>query len=288
MLQTSMGLKNLHDINALQGELKMLMDAGFETADLSLDSREARALLHAPDCAERIKDALSLFKEKKFTFYQGHAPFHPYAYNNPEKTRINQEDIRLSIPCAAQLGVEYMIVHPIFALPEDPLYTQPDVLLKMNIDYYRDLVAYAASYGVKICTENMFGTAADGSIVPCFAYYAEDLVRLMDAVNELYVCMDNGHAVLAKQDWGDMARAFGNRLKTLHLHGNNYKSDLHVSPFECKEAPWETLYQGLRDVHYSGSINLEADYFYIYAPQELKSAAISYLHSCAAYIAAQI
>ena len=287
MLQTSMGLKNLFNTEALQEELDMLIQAGFDTADLSFDSKEVRAMLHAPDCDARMKAACNLFKEKNFTFYQGHAPFHPYAYNDPEKTRINQEDIRLSIPYAAMMGVEYLVVHPIFAPVEDPLHAHPDKLLKMNIDYYTDLMAYAATYGVKICTENMFATYPDKTIAPCFAYYAEDLVRLMDAVNDLYVCMDNGHAVLAKQDLGDMTRAFGSRLKTLHLHGNNFKSDLHVSPFECKEAPWESLYQGLRDIRYTGSINLEADYFYIYAPPAIKPAAISFLHTCAAHIASQ-
>ncbi len=289
MFKTSVGLKNFDNRSAFEYQFKVCCDAGFETFDLDLSQPAVRAVFHNPSlCSRYIDESVELFESCHIDIYQGHAPYHPYVYNDLEKTRQNMEDIRLSIPIAGKLGIKYFIIHPIFAEVWDPLYMKPDVLLKQNIEMYREFVDIAKENGVIICTENLFSKDKDNKAHPGFSSSASDLLEIMNAVPDLCVCLDSGHAVLAGQDCVDMIHSFGDRLKTLHLHGNNRITDLHVSPFEFSPIAWDSFAKALYEIGYDGSVNLEVGRFHQQMPEPLMPDAFRYLHACAAYIASMI
>ncbi len=290
MLQSSIGLRGLEDFNTLKRCFLEFRAAGFDTFDVDLSRPALREVFHKPselnDCIARAKE---LFETQGVSIYQAHAPYHPRVYGDEKKTASNMEDIRLSIPVAGALGVRYLIVHPIFAETWDPLYGKDDELMAINIDFYREIVALAAQYNVSICTENIFSKAPDtGFATPCFSSTAKELCELMNAVPGLMMCLDNGHAMLVYQDCAEMARAFGKRLKTLHLHGNNSRADLHVSPFEFTCMDWGAFGKALFEIGYDGSINLEAGNFYRGAPAAIQPAAYRYLNECTQYIASLV
>lgn len=290
MLQSSIGLRGLEDPETLKRCFLSFRAAGFDTFDVDLSRPALREVFHKPhQLNECIVQARQLFETHGTAIYQAHAPYHPRVYGDEKKTASNMEDIRLSIPVAGALGVQYLIVHPIFAETWDPLYGRDDELMAINIEFYREIVDLAAQHNVCICTENIFSKAPDtGFATPCFSSTAKELCELMDAVPGLMMCLDNGHAMLVNQDCAEMARAFGKRLKALHLHGNNSKADLHVSPFEFKPMDWEAFGKALYEIGYEGSINLEAGNFYRDAPEAIQPAAFRYLNECTRYIASLI
>lgn len=288
MLETSLGVKKLHDVSLLRQELTWIQNAGFETGDLAFDPTDVCEMLWAPDCDKRMAEAQALINDMGFHFYQGHAPFPPSVDGNPEQTARNRAAMLKSIRYAGQLGVQYMTVHPITANTRNPLYMRHDILLQQNIDMYKQMVEEGNKYNVKICTENLFTRTPDADIVPTFSSDPQNLLDLMDAVPGLYVTLDFGHAVLTGHNPADMARAFGKRLGSLHLHGNNAKDDLHISPFEHTHLPWEDFFVALHEIDYQGAINLEVGKFCLHQPDALKPAAYAYLHACAAYIAGQV
>lgn len=288
MLKTSIGLRYLEDLPSMIREMDLFLNAGFETFDLDLSTSGVRRMMHDSTCAERLLAAFAAFSQRGITIDLAHAPYHPRVFGSEEQTRANLQDIRLSIPVAGALGIPNLVVHPIFAQPHDPLYGHRDELLRMNIDMYRELVSIARECGVTICTENMFATAENGDAQLSFASVAQDLLDIIREVPEVGVCLDYGHAMLVNEDPTQMVHQFGERLKALHLHCNDRRSDVHVSPFECTRMPWDEFAHALHEVQYQGAINLETHMFYYPAPDCMLPASFAYLHACAAQIAAWV
>lgn len=280
-------MKKLAYPDLLPLEIDLFRKAGFDTCDLGMDAEEPERRLMADDWKDWILKAAAIFKEREFTPAMCHAPFHPYVWGDPEKTAYKQASIERSIQAAGLLGIKHVVVHPIFAPPKDPLYMHYDRIMEMNIQYYRNIVKMAAELGVLIDTENMFACNALGKIIPTATSTAEDLNCILKEVPGLCVCFDNGHSALLHLDAEQEVRTLGKRLTTLHLHGNNGTSDLHVSPFEFfpDMDQWNRMCTALREVGYSGPVNLEVDYFIGRVPEKLIPEGMRYLHCCASYIA---
>ena len=60
-----------------------------------------------------------------------------------------------------------------------------------------------------------------------------DICGLIDELDSPFVgmCLDTGHCSVFGDDPGEMVRLAGPRLRTLHVHDNNGKSDLHWLPY---------------------------------------------------------
>lgn len=105
---------------------------------------------------------------------------------------------------------------------------------------------------------------------------------------ELCFCFDIGHAALLHLDPGAFVTALAPRVTTLHLHSNDGRSDLHISPFEQTPPDFDSLCAALKKTGYSGSVNLEVGNFLPRMPKELLPSGYRFLHDCAAYIARRI
>ena len=109
----------------------------------------------------------------------------------------------------------------------------------------------------------------------------DEVCRYIDTLNEeagetaFGFCYDVGHANLTSNNILKDFRTLGHRLTALHLHGNDTRKDLHAIPFlvrttkKALSLDWEGVLQGLREIGYRGTLNLESSGSLTCLPEEL-------------------
>ena len=74
------------------------------------------------------------------------------------------------------------------------------------------------------------------------------------------VCLETGHANVFKYNMSKMARAFGDRLIALHVHGNA-GGDSHVIPYSIsgwtEQMNYHEFSETLKEIGFKGYYNLE-------------------------------
>ena len=79
-------------------------------------------------------------------------------------------------------------------------------------------------------------------------------------------CLDVGHVGLptgTAYEAQDFVRALGHlRLKSLHIHVNDYKWDLHQMPYRGK-LDWDSITAALGEINYDGDFTYEVDFDYV-------------------------
>ena len=291
MLRTSLGLKHIEDPEYLKKELTWIRSAGFDTVDLETSMQGQLDMMHDPNGMERAREARRILDDFDMDVQQGHAPFGLHKMLDPEYDLRQYNDVLNSLPFAAALGIRYFIIHPFYAhYPTDPLYTERDLVMEKNFELFREFSARADDLGVKLCIENMYGTdLAKAFSIPSVFSTTRDLNELMDAIPGLTCCFDTGHALVNGYDLGSMVRELGSRLTTLHVHHNDHHHDLHIPPFMNYESDWQSFCKGIKDIGYTGSLNLEVGPFTGSAcPDQLKPYAYEYLHATAVLLAEMI
>jgi sugar phosphate isomerase/epimerase len=200
------------------------------------------------------------------------ASFHgPYGIScdignfNPEQRRLALGQHKEHVEYCASLGSEYYVIHLGF---DDYLFRRDGrwddakkitifpreestigKLWETNASSLAELADFAARAGVKVALET--GT-------PNIMTLKETLsvVRMADRKN-LGVCLDSGHVnVGGTTKPADAIREIGRLLWTLHLDDNNGDGDFHLVPGRGN-IEWKSVAEALRDVSYSGVLNLE-------------------------------
>lgn len=170
-----------------------------------------------------------------------------------ERLRSMLEARKRSISACPYLGCKNWVIHPIFPYGrEDEKVGKQAESLKINFEFYSELIETAKEYDVTICFENMpFGFCSLNSV--------SKIKKFIDKINNEYfkACLDTGH-VIAINDVtaGEAVGILGKDLKVLHVHDSRPGYDLHMMPF-FGNIDWEDFYQGLCDVEYNGVFNLE-------------------------------
>ena len=98
---------------------------------------------------------------------------------------------------------------------------------------------------IKIALENMWGRdPRTNVIVPNVCSVAAELADYADALDPDWftVCLDIGHIGLVREYEAPFIKYLGaDRLTCVHIHDNDYISDLHTCPFTGKLPwPWQT------------------------------------------------
>ncbi len=252
--------------------VRYLAQAGFDAADFSMFG------MHSPDdmlnsdnyreYAQRLKKVAD---ECGICFNQSHAPFPSYKPGDEEYNKLTYGLIIRSMEISSILGVDIVVVHP--------TYISPTENFDFNVNFYKSLQPYCAKYGVKIALENMWGRK-DGKIVPNVCSVGSDFIRHLDALDSRYfvACLDLGHCGLVGDDAAKMIRELGHdRLKSLHVHDNDFESDQHYFPFSGK-MDWTGITQALADIDYDGVFTFEADGMLKRMPVEFIPTGLNYLH----------
>ena len=223
---------------------------------------------------------------------QAHAPFPTYVEGYPEVNEYLLAAVEKQCAICQFLGCPALVVHP-------AVVTCKEQERELNLQMYRRLMPAAKKYGVKICLENMF-TTENGRKVARACSNMEDACYYIDTLNgeageSLFgFCYDVGHANLTANDILQDIRTLGHRLTLLHIHGNDCVRDLHQIPYLARTSKksfstdWEAFLQGLREIGYRGTLNMETAGSLALLPEELIEPVLKVASAVCAYFKRRI
>lgn len=140
----------------------------------------------------------------------------------------------------------------------------------------------AARAEMTICLENL-------SVPNCGVESLEQIRALIAAAgaDNLAICADTGHAVLAGQDCAEFILGGGDLVKALHVHDNDGTRDEHALPYEGNSVPWDRVLEVLRRTEYSGLLNLEI-VGRPWCPMPVREARLAYARALAYHMTAEV
>jgi sugar phosphate isomerase/epimerase len=145
----------------------------------------------------------------------------------------------------AEAGAKWMNLHPDRYTP----WHDRAFCIRQNLRTFRDILPEAAQLGMGLMVENLPGEYNS----------AAQLGELLDAMPELGLHLDIGHANLQTpyNTTGEILRAYGNRLRHVHLHDNKGgTADLHL-PLGTGTVDLRANIEALQRCGYDGTITLE-------------------------------
>ena len=258
-----------------QKTIELFARAGFDAIDYSLFDN-----MLDPNHPVRSENYLDFARQLKkeaakhgLFFNQAHAPHPTFKENDDAYNRMIWPLITRSVEIAGVLGARSIVVHP-FSL------TAREKEKPSNIAQYNKLIPLCQQYDIKIALENMWLYDRQNK-----RYYGgvcsspQSFNDYLDALDPQYfiACLDVGHCGLIGQDPVAMIQNLGGkRLKALHIHDNDYKSDQHTAPF-LGRLDWQTISKALADIGYSGDLTLESDKFLHGFPPSFVPQALTFL-----------
>lgn len=269
--------------------IRMLAEAGFQAVDYTMFSlADEKPLLMTDAWRTEVLELKTLADTLGLPFVQGHAPFSFRDYSEESWRHFIFPRLLRSIEISGLLGIENLVIHPVHHLDYKK---NKNLLHDWNMTFYRALLPYAKDAGVRICLENMWQRDRKrGNIISddtCSA--AEEMAAWADELNDpsIGVCLDIGHCGLVGRDADSAVRVLGRRLSALHVHDNDFMSDLHTLPY-LGHADWNAVLAALREVGYEGNFTYEADRFFEGMPDEIVPAALKFMVQTGRYMIRQI
>jgi sugar phosphate isomerase/epimerase len=244
-----------------QGTLT-LKNAGYDCLDLSLFEmiRDDSPYI-AGDWRKLVEERKAFCDANGIIFNQSHAPFSFAWADENIRENIAKPRVEQSLEISAMMGVKIAVVHPLHWMP---YLGHEDEINELNIQYYKSLVPLARNLGVKIALENMWQKEIKRKcICTDVAGFAKDHAALIDAIDSEWVvaCLDVGHCSLVGEEAEDTIRILGHdRLKSVHLHDNDYQGDRHTIP-GLGLMNWDNIMKAFEDIKYDGEFTYEADAF---------------------------
>ena len=253
--------------------VEILARAGFNGIDYSMfpmkDPNNPLLGDEMPALIDPLKEIASRYG---VPFTQAHAPFPTMRRDDDDYNKFAFTAIVRSMEIAGRLGVENIVVHPISLAPEGTDF-------ELNYNFYQRLVPYIDEYGVRVCTENMWGHQ-DGHFTCTACARPEDFRQLCEMLGSerFGACLDIGHCGLVGYKPSDLIRALGREyLCALHIHDNDHNSDAHVFPFNGK-IDWADTMHALYEIGYKGDLTFEADNSLLSCPESFLQTAECHLH----------
>ena len=253
--------------------VEIIARAGFGGIDYSMfpmnDPKSPLLGDEMPAIIDELKETAARYS---IPFTQAHAPFPSMRKDNEDYNKFIFTSIVRSMEIAGRLGVENIVVHPISL---SPFGTDFD----LNYRFYQRLVPYIDEYGVRVCTENMFGHQ-DGRHTPSACASPADFRQLNDMLGteRFGACLDLGHCGLVGFKASELIRALGpEHLVALHTHDNDFNSDMHIFPFNGR-IDWADTMHALYEIGYRGNLTFEADNSLRSCPDSFLPVAERHLH----------
>lgn len=185
------------------------------------------------------------------------------------------------------LGIEWLVSHP---KDIEGKYDKEHLkkLKSFNYDFYSRYIEALEKNNTGIAIETM--TNAIKREWKCgkrqYADNPYDLIELVDSINSdrIGICLDTGHVNTCNTiELSEVVRAFGKRLKALHVHDNNGISDEHLLPY-MGNIDWKELVHALRDIDYKGDFTFEASKIPVMFPTELRVSFLKFKYELAEFI----
>ncbi|RYG56223.1 sugar phosphate isomerase/epimerase, partial [bacterium] len=197
-------------------------------------------------------------------------------WQDDQKTVELKDLSHRSLLAAGMLGIPWVVFEPETARGAwDAAHIK--ALIQRNVDWFAPLVETAEQANTGLALENVtdeYAQSGRGASRWIGAVPAE-LIDLVDAFasHRVGVCWDTGHAFIQKVEQGGAIRAFGSRLKALHIQDNDGLTDQHLAPF-YGQVPWQDIMSALRDIQYSGDFTFEIHNFIRPLPDALRDEAM--------------
>ena len=268
--------------------VQTLKDAGYDCLDLSLFEmiRDDSAYV-AGDWRALVKERKAYCDANGIIFNQSHAPFSFAWADENIRENIAKPRVEQSIEVSAMMGVKIEVVHPLHWMP---YLGHEKEAFDLNVAYYKSLIPLARHYGVKIALENMWQKEVKRKcICTDVAGFAKDHADLIDAIDSEWVvaCLDVGHCSLVGEEAEDTIRILGHdRLKSVHLHDNDYQGDRHTIP-GLGQMNWDNIMKAFDDIKYDGEFTYEADAFLKGFEDGFYSKAVEFMVAKAKYLVAK-
>lgn len=258
--------------------IRMLAKAGFDGFDFSFFQMNAKAdyEMNRPDFREYAAGLRSAADQCGIVCNQAHAPFASSKGEEPWDENMFQAILR-SMEAAAILGAKTIVVHPKHHLPYR---THAKDLKEMNMAFYRRLIPYCETFGIRVATENMWQRNKEaGRIIDSVCSRPEEFCEYLDELDSPWIvgCLDVGHTALTDEDLPGFVRAMGSRrLQALHVHDNDLREDTHTLPYTQK-IEFSGFLAALGEIGYKGDFTFEADHFLRKMPASLEASALHFM-----------
>jgi sugar phosphate isomerase/epimerase len=220
-------------------EIRWMVDMGLEFIDLTLEPPAAASWEVDPIAIRRAIDDAG-FEAVGHTAY-----YLPLASPFEAIRKAAIDELKRCIDIFDQVGVKWMNIHPD---GHAPMHSRA-YIIERNLQSLRELQEHCGQTGVGLMIENLPGSFNT----------VHELGELLDEMPELGLHLDIGHCNLrVRQNTApDLIRAYGDRLKHVHLHDNKGGSaDLHL-PLGSGSLDVEGCVRELRQCGYDGTIALE-------------------------------
>ena len=231
-----------------------LHKCGFDSIDLNMMNRSRPFYT----CTEDELPALvakekALAEKSDIVFGQTHGPWdYPPKNSTKEERDTLLRDMRRGVRVTALLGCKYMVVHPLTPFGTREPEGVGDQTFLINVAFWRALMPTAREYGVTVCLENM----------PFHRYshsHPADILKIVQAVNDenFAICLDLGHVnVFPDPDIYAEMQLIKDKLRVVHIHGNDGQNDQHLLPYFGK-LDWEAFGRAWRDIGFAGVFSFE-------------------------------
>ena len=213
--------------------LQSAKEAGVDVLEMSFAPASKLFQIGISRYAEQLRQA-------GLELWSVHIPFWPHDPAHPE-----EEQRKSSVHCIKGLldeiskaGVKIAVLHA--GLEEDYEATRRQRLEQCKRSL-KELADYAKPLGVTLCVEDLPRDCIGNTIV--------ELQELLAVDETLAVAFDTNH--LLQDDPVAFVRAFGKKIKTLHVSDYDFVDERHWLPGEGK-VDWPSLVAALRQVGYRG------------------------------------
>lgn len=282
--------------------LRVLSECGFNAVDFGFPSppvgkwvKEGLTPSH-PLYDKSIEELYEYYKPIKeageqygVEFFQAHAPFPIWTKDREDINEYMQTALAKCFEMCGYIGVKNLVVHSITR-------SNKEAEIALNLELYRKMIPLAKKYHVTVCLENLF-TSYGSHVIEGSCADVSEACMYIDTLNgeageELFgFCLDVGHANLLGRNLRKYINALGARLKALHIHDNDGKTDSHMMPYTQTYnwgknfyTDWESFIAGLRDIHYDGSLSFETFRVLEVIPKEIRPYALRMIAAIGQYM----
>lgn len=264
--------------------MKQIRNTGYDSVDFNLyDFCQSTGPMTASNWKSWVNDVRKAAKDAGLVIGQIHALLG--LFTAPDLTyEPPSEIVYRNIEACAILECTELVFHQIFYPEIVGSKELRERLMAYNARWFKELLIAAKRNKIHIDLENTFDRRPQ-PYTPPFST-ASDLLELAEAIGDdsVGICLDTGHANIMSLDIVSMISLFGSKLRVLHLNdnlgsiepcsGQSVLSDQHFFP-GTGNIDFPKVFMALKDIGYSGIINLEPGDFLTRLPISVRNASMA-------------
>lgn len=253
----NIGIINASFPNQYNFDFERLLQAGFHYVDYQGLTLLDSSLYSLPDQAflEYYRNLKKELDKHQIKVHQMHSLFGTpdlFLDQMPQVVSTTIDYYVKDIIAASILDCPYVIIHHRIPFPVSDKKSLEKFGPDINIQFIKTLLPYAHKYHVTLCLENL----------PFDIKYTQfkgtlDIINKINDSN-LGMCLDVGHFNCFNNGYTiyEAVKLMGEKLKALHVHDNDGKSDTHLFPGHGT-FDFVGLIKGLKDINFRGVFSLE-------------------------------